>query len=172
MNRLARSQEKRGRMWRRMLLISGLLVAVAVSVSNSAWAHHGSAVWGFHPDHAHRAPSWTTSGAIPTCFLIWNTTDESGKVVQWTGEVASPESMMADDGWTKQTFKPGDELVLIVRQAKSGSPNCVLDQVKKADGTMLMRFSRQAGSGSYAAPLSKAEQEARDKAAQANQPKN
>jgi hypothetical protein len=48
----------------------------------------------------------------------------------------------------------------------------VLDQVKKADGTMLMRFSRQAGSGSYAAPLSKAEQEARDKAAQASQPKN
>jgi hypothetical protein len=158
-------------MWRRMLLISGLLVAVAVSVSNSAWAHHGSAVWG--------TTQITLKGTVvdyvwrnPHVLLIWNTTDESGKVVQWTGEVASPESMMADDGWTKQTFKPGDELVLIVRQAKSGSPNCVLDQVKKADGTMLMRFSRQAGSGSYAAPLSKAEQEARDKAAQANQPKN
>jgi hypothetical protein len=142
-----------------------------VSVSNSAWAHHGSAVWG--------TTQITLKGTVvdyvwrnPHVLLIWNTTDESGKVVQWTGEVASPESMMADDGWTKQTFKPGDELVLIVRQAKSGSPNCVLDQVKKADGTMLMRFSRQAGSGSYAAPLSKAEQEARDKAAQANQPKN
>jgi Family of unknown function (DUF6152) len=171
MNGIAKFQEKRGRMWRRMLLISGLLVAVGVSVSNSAWAHHGSAVWG--------TTQITLKGTVvdyiwrnPHVLLTWNTTDESGKVVQWTGEVASPESMMADDGWTKQTFKPGDELVLTVRQAKSGAPNCVLDQVKKADGTMLMRFSRQAGSGSYAAPLSKAEQEARDKAAQASQPKN
>lgn len=158
-------------MWRRMLLISGLIVAVGLSISNRAWAHHGSAVWG--------TTEITLKGTVvdyvwrnPHVLLIWNTTDESGKAVQWTGEVASPESMMADDGWTKQTFKPGDELVLVVRQAKSGTPNCVLDQVKKADGTMLMRFSRQAGSQAYAAPLSKAEQEARDKAAQANQPKN
>ena len=132
-------------MWRRMLLISGLIVAVGLSISNSAWAHHGSAVWG--------TTEITLKGTVvdyvwrnPHVLLIWNTTDDSGKVVQWTGEVASPESMMADDGWTKQTFKPGDELVLVVRQAKSGTPNCVLDQVKKADGTMLMRFSRQAGS--------------------------
>jgi hypothetical protein len=80
--------------------------------------------------------------------------------------------MMADDGWNKETFKPGDELVLVVRQAKSGAPNAVIDQVKKPDGTIVMRYSRQAGSGNYAAPLSPAEQEARDKAAQAGPAKN
>jgi hypothetical protein len=158
-------------MRRRTLLIAGLAVVAGLSISNSARAHHGSAVWG--------QTQVTLKGTVvsyvwsnPHVLLIWNTTDASGKVVRWTGEVASPESMMADDGWNKETFKPGEELVLIVRQAKSGAPNTVIDHIEKPDGTVVMRYSRQAGSGSFATPLSKADQEARDKAAQANQPKN
>jgi hypothetical protein len=158
-------------MRRRTLLIAGLAVLAGLSISNSARAHHGSAVWG--------QTQITLKGTVvsyvwsnPHVLLIWNSTDASGKVVRWTGEVASPESMMADDGWNKETFKPGDELVLVVRGAKSGAPNSVIDHIEKPDGTVVMRYSRQAGSGSYAAPLSKADQEARDKAAQANQPKN
>jgi hypothetical protein len=81
--------------------------------------------------------------------------------------------MMADDGWTKETFKPGDELVLILRPAKSGVPNGVIDQIKRADGTVVMRYSRQAGSGNYAGSLSKPDQERRDKAAaEADKSKN
>jgi len=168
---MAKSSEKRETMRRRTLLIAGLAVLAGLSISNSARAHHGSAVWG--------QTQVTLKGTVvsyvwsnPHVLLIWNTTDASGKVVRWTGEVASPESMMADDGWNKETFKPGEELVLIVRQAKSGAPNSVIDHIEKPDGTVVMRYSRQAGSGSFAAPLSKADQEARDKAAQANQPKN
>jgi hypothetical protein len=164
-------EKKRETMRRRTLLIAGLAVVAGLSISKSARAHHGSAVWG--------QTQLTLKGTVvsyvwsnPHVLLIWNTTDASGKVVRWTGEVASPESMMADDGWNKETFKPGEELVLIVRQAKSGAPNSVIDHIEKPDGSVVMRYSRQAGSGSYAAPLSKADQEARDKAAQANQPKN
>ena len=158
-------------MSRRTLLIAGLAVVAGLSISNTARAHHGSAAWG--------TTEITLKGTVvdyvwrnPHVLLIWNSTDDSGKVVRWTGEVASPESMMADDSWTKETFKPGDELVLIVRRAKSGAPNTVIDQIKKVDGTMVMRYSRQAGSGNYAAPLSPADEEARDKAAKAAQPKN
>lgn len=158
-------------MRRRTLLIAGLAVVAGLSISNSARAHHGSAVWG--------QTQVTLKGTVvsyvwsnPHVLLIWNTTDASGKVVRWTGEVASPESMMADDGWNKQTFQPGEELVLVVRQAKSGAPNSVIDHIEKPDGTVVMRYSRQSGSGAFATPLSKADQEARDKAAQANQPKN
>jgi Family of unknown function (DUF6152) len=109
----------------------------------------------------------------PHVLLVWTTKDDSGKAVQWTGEVGSPESMMADDGWTKQTFKPGDELILVLRPAKSGVPNGVIDQIKRADGSVVMRYSRQAGSGNYAGQLSKEDQEKRDKAAaEAEKPKN
>jgi len=151
-------------MWGRMLVIAVLVVMVVLPMSNVALAHHGTATWSSN--------EVTLKGTVveyiwrnPHVLLVWSTKDDSGKVVQWTGEVASPESMMADDGWTKETFKSGDEIVLVVRPAKTGAPNSVIDQIKRADGTVVMRFSRQAGAQNYAAPLTKEDEERRNKAA-------
>ena len=145
----------------RMITMSVLVAILALSASSPALAHHGAATWS--------TTETTLKGTVveylwrnPHVLLVWETKDESGKVVRWTGEVASTESMMADDGWTKTTFKPGDELVLTIRPAKSGSPQSVIDQIKRADGTMAMRFSRQAGAQNFAAPLTKADEERRD----------
>ncbi len=160
-------------MLRAMLMALMLAALVVLPMATSpVLAHHGNAAWS--------TSEVTLKGTVvdfvwrnPHVLLVWTTKDESGKVLQWTGEVGSPESMMADDGWTKQTFKPGDELILVLRPAKSGVPNGVIDQIKRADGTVIMRYSRQAGSGNYAAPLTKEDQERRDKAAgQADKPKN
>ena len=149
----------------RGILTVAMLAAIVLSPSltSPVLAHHGNAAWS--PNEV------TLKGTVvdyvwrnPHVLLVWTTTDESGKAVQWTGEVGSPESMMADDGWTKGTFKPGDELVLVLRPAKSGAPNGVIDQIKRADGTVAMRYSRQAGAGNYAGPLTKSDQERRDKA--------
>ena len=147
-------------------------IALLPILTSPVLAHHGNAAWSTN--------EVTLKGTVvdyiwrnPHVLLVWATKDDSGKVVQWTGEVASPESMMADDGWTKQTFKPGDEIVLVLRPAKSGVPNGVIDQIKRADGTVVMRYSRQAGSGNYAGPLTKEDQERRDKAAaEADKSKN
>jgi hypothetical protein len=118
-------------MLRRLLAISALAAVSLLSSSNSAFAHHGAATWG--------TTETTMKGTVveyrwmnPHVMLIWNTTDSEGKVVKWTGELASIESMMADDGWTKATFKPGDELVLTVRQSKVGTPTSVIDQIKQS----------------------------------------
>ena len=160
-------------MLRAMLLIAVLAAVVLFPMlASPVLAHHGNAAWA--------TTEITIKGTVvdylwrnPHVLLTWNTTDENGKTVQWTGEVGSPESMMADDGWTKQTFKPGDELILVLRPAKSGVPNGVIDQIKRADGTVVMRYSRQAGSGNYAGQLSKEDQEKREKGpAEAEKPKN
>jgi len=160
-------------MLRFMLTVAVLAALVLLPMLTSpVLAHHGNAAWSTN--------EVTLKGTVvdyiwrnPHVLLVWTTKDDSGKAVQWTGEVASPESMMADDGWTKQTFKPGDEIVLVLRPAKSGVPNGVIDQIKRADGTVVMRYSRQAGSGNYAGPLTKEDQERRDKAAaEADKPKN
>ena len=157
----------------RAMLIVVVLVAIVLltTLTSPVRAHHGNAAWS--------ATEVTLKGTVvdyiwrnPHVLLVWTTKDDNGKAVQWTGEVASPESMMADDGWTKETFKPGDEIVLVLRPAKSGVPNGVIDQIKRADGTVVMRYSRQAGSGNYAGPLTKADQEKRDRAAEAEKPKN
>ena len=160
-------------MLRAMLVVALLATIVLLPMLTSpVLAHHGNAAWS--------TTGVTLKGTVvdyiwrnPHVLLVWTTKDDSGKAVQWTGEVASPESMMADDGWTKQTFKPGDEIVLVLRPAKSGVPNGVIDQIKRADGTVVMRYSRQAGSGNYAGPLTKDDQERRDKAAaEADKSKN
>jgi hypothetical protein len=160
------------------MLRDRLMVAVLAALvlfpalASPVLAHHGNAGWS--------ATEVTLKGTVvdyqwrnPHVLLLWTTKDDSGKTVQWSGEVASPEAMMADDGWTKQTFKPGDEIVLVLRPAKSGAPNGVVDQIKRADGTVVMRYSRQAGSGNYAGPLTSSDQERRDKAAaESNKSKN
>jgi hypothetical protein len=160
-------------MSRAMLIVAVVAAFVALPmVTSPVLAHHGNAAWA--------ATEVTLKGTVvdfvwrnPHVLLVWTTKDDTGKTVQWTGEVGSPESMMADDGWTKQTFKPGDELILVLRAAKSGVPNGVIDQIKRADGSVVMRYSRQAGSGNYAGQLSKEDQEKRDKAAaEADKSKN
>ena len=147
------------------MFVAAMLVAAGVSVMFNApvLAHHGASTF--------LQSEITIKGTVveyiwknPHVLLVWNTTDDSGKTVQWTGEVASPESMMSDDGWRKDTFKLGDELTFTVRPAKSGAPNSIIDQIKKPDGTFAMRYSRQAGSGAYAGTLTDAEKAARAKA--------
>src|SRR5260370_37180554 len=145
-------------MLRLMLMVAVLATIVLFPVLTSPiLAHHGNAAWS--------ATEITLKGTVvdylwrnPHVLLTWTTTDENGKMVPWTGEVASPESMMADDGWTKQTFKAGDEIILTLRPAKSGVPNGVIDQIKRADGTGGMRDSRQGGSRDSARQLSKGDQ--------------
>jgi hypothetical protein len=147
------------------MFVAVILVAAGISLMLNApvLAHHGASTFS--------ASEITMKGTVveyiwknPHVLLVWSTKDDSGKTVQWTGEVASPESMMSDDGWRKDTFKQGDELTFIVRPAKSGAPNGIIDQIKKPDGTFAMRYSRQAGSGAYAGALTDAEKAARAKA--------
>src|ERR1700680_5239296 len=115
----------------RHIFRSAALAAIVLlpMLTSALLAHHGNAAWS--------ANEVTLKGTVvdyvwrnPHVLLAWTTTDDNGKVVQWKGEVASPEAMMADDGWTTETFKPGDELVLVLRPAKSGVPHGVIDKIK------------------------------------------
>jgi hypothetical protein len=133
-------------MLRRTLVIAALLAMVAVfpMLNLPALAHHGTALWSNN--------EVTLKGTVveytwrnPHVLVAWSVTDDKGNVVKWTGELASPESLMADGGLTKDTLKPGDEVIMYVRPAKSGAPNSVIDQIKRGDGSMVLRWSRQSG---------------------------
>jgi Family of unknown function (DUF6152) len=131
-------------MLRHSLKTSALFAVSAFAMALPLLAHHGTALW--------QAGEVAQKGTVvdyvwrnPHVLVTWSVKDESGKVVQWTGELASPESLMADGGMTKDTLKAGDEVIMYIRPAKSGAPNSVIDQIKRADGTMVLRWSRQAG---------------------------
>ena len=126
---------------RRQLLM--IAMAVVFAVPSSLLAHHSTAAFG--------EQEITQKGTVvdyvwrnPHVQVVWDVKDDSGNVVRWRGELASVESVMAD-GLTKDSLKPGDGVLMTVRAAKAGTPNAVISQIRRADGTMVLAWSRQAG---------------------------
>ncbi|PYU20853.1 MAG: hypothetical protein DMG30_19690 [Acidobacteria bacterium] len=136
-------------MLRPTLLITVMVALVAFPILNTpVVAHHGTALWS--------ANEITLKGTVveyvwrnPHALVIWDVKDDKGNVVQWTGELASPETLMGDGGMTK---------------------NSVIDQIKRADGTMVLRWSRQAGGTDEERAARDRAREARD--AEGNKAKN
>lgn len=130
---------------RNMVLIASVVAIAAFSMfTQPALAHHGSALW--------KPGVVVQKGTVvnylwrnPHVLVTWDMTDDNGKVVQWMGELASPESLMGDDGMTRNSLKPGDKVIMYVRPAKSGTPHSVIVQIRRADCSMVLAWSRQAG---------------------------
>ncbi len=95
---------------------------VSLSVfSVPLFAHHGNA--------AYDTSKWiTVKGTVtdyvwtnPHVFVKLDGKDDSGNTVHWIVEGQNPVSM-TQIGWTKNTFKPGDEVEIEAMQAKNGNP--------------------------------------------------
>lgn len=58
----------------------------------------------------------------PHIFFYIDVTDEkTGKVVNWTMEMANPNRLLRA-GWTRDTMKIGDKVIVEGRLARDGSP--------------------------------------------------
>ena len=86
-----------------------------------AQAHHGTGTYD-------STKSVTLSGVVtefaftnPHVALYFDAKDASGKVVNWAIEMNSP-GVLRRAGWTKTTFKMGDQITITVRPAKAGTP--------------------------------------------------
>ena len=84
-------------------------------------AHHGTGTYD-------STKSVTLSGVVtefafvnPHAALYFDVKDASGRVANWAIEMNSPGVLRAA-GWTKTTFKAGDEITITVRPAKAGTP--------------------------------------------------
>jgi hypothetical protein len=116
-----------------IVLAAGLLTASAPLL-----AHHGAAA--FENDPAKRV---TVKGTVvewfwanPHCFLQFDVKGEDGKMVRWVTETSNPPDMI-NRGWSIRSFKPGDEVTVVIRPVKSGKPVGSVIRVTKADGTVL-----------------------------------
>ena len=57
----------------------------------------------------------------PHCQLYFDVKDASGKIINWGGELNSP-SNLRNIGWSKNTFKIGDQVKLTVYPSRTGRP--------------------------------------------------
>jgi hypothetical protein len=100
----------------RAIAVAGFLL-----MSLPAAAHHGTGTYD-------STKSVTLSGTVtefsftnPHAALFFDVKGADGKPVNWAIEMNSP-GVLRRAGWTKATFKAGDQITITVRPAKAGTP--------------------------------------------------
>jgi|SRR5215471_14150773 len=99
-----------------ILVLAGLL-----TLSGPLSAHHGNASYG-------HAKQLTLKGTItewdwnnPHTFLKMDVKDDDGNIVNWVIEWSAPSSLV-NFGITRKTFKPGDEVTVVMITPDNGAP--------------------------------------------------
>lgn len=129
---------------------AAVLVALAaglLGVNCPLFAHHGAA--------AFNEKKLTLKGTVtewlwsnPHCLLQFDVKGDDGQVTHWIGETQNPVTM-ANGGWTKLSFKPGNEVSVTLEPVKNGATLGRIVTVLLPDGTTL---DAGAGLGARAVP--------------------
>ena len=100
-------------------LVAPFLVLAFLAICIPAFAHHGTA--GVY-DFTHRITTKATVTeyiwANPHVQIYFKLKNDKGEDEIWGVETVSPGNALAN-GWTKKTFKPGEELLVSFVPAKS-----------------------------------------------------
>ena len=82
----------------------------------------------------------------PHSVVLWDVKGDDGKVVRWAGELSSVTTLLGD-GVTKDSLKPGDEIIFVLRPAKLGTPQGAIQSMKRTNGTWVLQWSTQSEVG-------------------------
>jgi hypothetical protein len=116
-----------------------ILAAGLVLPAVSALAHHSAAM--FEEDRTIelngtvREFQWTN----PHIWIQLNVTNERGAMEEWSVEGGVPNRLFRA-GWRPTSFKPGDEVSIVVRPMIDGGKAGIFVGAKLADGSVLGRF--------------------------------
>ena len=103
---------------RTKLAISSLVAFGLVAVSVPLFGHHGSAVYDTEKTITVKGTVTEWVWANPHCWLLVDARDDTGNTAHWVIENAAPVNI-APAGWSKNMFKPGDEVVVDVTPGKN-----------------------------------------------------
>lgn len=136
---------------RKMLIAVVMVVAGITAVSVPLLAHHGNAAY-------ETATQVTVKGTVtewfwanPHCFLKFDVKDAAGAVVNWVAEVSNPPDMVRA-GWTKTSFKVGDDVTVVLVVAKNNLPVGRIRTITLADGQVYSTGGAQAPAAGATAP--------------------
>jgi hypothetical protein len=73
----------------------------------------------------------------PHCFLVLGVKDDKGEVVQWIAETNSTITLQSA-GLSRNSFKAGDEVTILVFPNSKGAPQGILRRVTTADGKVVL----------------------------------
>lgn len=106
------------------LIVGASLLTAGISLS----AHHGTNI------SYDESKSVTLSGTVtefrwanPHAQIYFDVKDEKGTILHWGGELNSP-GVLSRAGWSKRTFKAGDQITITLHPSKVGTPVGVVDR--------------------------------------------
>jgi Family of unknown function (DUF6152) len=102
-----------------------ILLAGFIAAATPLPAHHGNASYDAEKSYIVKGTVTDYIWSNPHVFIKVDAKDESGNVTHWVVEGQNPVSM-TQIGWTKNTFKPGDEVEIDAMPAKNGNPAAFL----------------------------------------------
>ena len=113
---------------------AGAIMLVLISIPS--FAHHGASEYDM-------TKIVTLSGTVkelqfvnPHTLLTFTVKDESGKAIEWEGELPSP-NLLSRRGWSRSTLKPGDQVTIIGAPAKNGEKGMQVKKLVFPDGHEL-----------------------------------
>ena len=109
----------------------GLLI-----VSVPLLAHHGAAQFDVGKKVTVKGTVIEWFWANPHCFLRFDVAGDNGQVAHWAAETQSGPNIIPQ-GFSKQSFKVGDEVTVTLEPVKNGRPMGRLLRVVLPDGTTL-----------------------------------
>jgi hypothetical protein len=116
-----------------------MVMAVAVAVgafAGTVSAHHGANLYDSTKAVMLKGTITQFEWGNPHNQIYFDVKDDKGNVVHWVTST-EPPAVMTEQGWTRKSLKPGDEITAWVYAAKNGAPVGNLQKVVKADGTVL-----------------------------------
>ena len=118
------------------------LISIAIgslALSLPSVAHHGSNVV------YDLTKTITVSGTVtkfqfvnPHALIFLEVTDENGEKVEWLAGLPSASGLQGNEGWTRDTIKPGDNLTITGSPARGGAPSLWTEQIER-DGEPLLK---------------------------------
>ena len=110
-----------------------VVAAVAIGTSVSLFAHHGSASFDTSKEVTLKGTVTEWLWANPHCFLKVDAKDDTDATRNWNLELGNPTDI-STQGYRRNTFKPGDQVTVVVQPVKSGAPVGRIRSLTLADG--------------------------------------
>jgi hypothetical protein len=102
----------------RKMIIAALGVLL---VSVPLLAHHGAAALDTGKEITLKGTVTEWIWSNPHCFLQFDAKDDTGTVRNWAVETQNPTAM-TQRGWSRTSFKAGDEVTVILEPVKNSQP--------------------------------------------------
>ena len=120
----------------RQRMLRAALASAFLFVALPLLAHHGASEYDMTKIVSLHATVTELQYVNPHTLLVFTVKDESGKSVEWQGELPSP-NLLSRRGWSRSILKPGDQVTVIGAIARNGEKGMQVKKLVFPDGHEL-----------------------------------